>query len=135
MDYQKLKKYLSAFSGYNRYNGVTIAEIGDGSSVIRVDLTPNSRNPQGWAHGGLIFSMCDTAAGVACMSHGTACATQHADIHYLRPGQGNFLLAAARELRYGRHTGVYSVEVTNEQGVVAAHATVTMFLTGEKFDF
>ena len=68
MDQSNFVRYINSFLGYNHHNGIKLIEVGDGHSIVEVQLTRNSMNPQGSAHGGLIFSIADTAAGCACMS-------------------------------------------------------------------
>ncbi len=76
----------NGFYGFNRHNEIQIVDVDDGTSVIEVPLRKESNNPLGIAHGGLIFSICDVAAGVAARSGGRNTVSQDASIYFLSPG-------------------------------------------------
>ena len=54
------------------------------------------------------------------------------NISFIRPGTGRRLRAVATEVSRGRRTGVYSVQVFNDDGKVVAHGTTTGFISEEK---
>jgi uncharacterized protein (TIGR00369 family) len=56
----------------------------------------------------------------------------NASISYLRPGLGKQLVAVATKINRGKKTGVYSADVTDENGKLVAHAVITGFDTGNK---
>ena len=58
------------FQGFNSHNHIVVTEVGEGTSVVEVEMTQDAMNPLGMAHGGLIFSMCDVATGVAARTGG-----------------------------------------------------------------
>ena len=75
------------------------------------------------------------AAGTAAASYGRAGVTLNASINYLRPGKnGKALIAKTREIKNGRTTAVYGVDVTDEDGTVVADATFTMYYIGDSAD-
>ena len=123
------------FEGFNSHNHIVVTEVGDGTSVVEVKLAPESLNPLGMAHGGLIFTLCDVATGVAARTGGRITVTLDSNIHYYRPGRaGHKLTAVAYERKRGRKTSVYMVEVHDDEGVHIADAVFTMFYTGATLD-
>jgi acyl-CoA thioesterase len=76
----------------------------------------------------VIFSICDTLAGTAATSHGVVVTTLSGAINYLNPAKDcRKLIAEAREIKYGKQTSVYQVEVGNEKGEIIAVTTFTFF--------
>lgn len=134
MDEQKFVNYINSFLGYNRHNGIRLVEAADGRAVVEVQLSRESLNPQGTAHGGLIFSLADTAAGCACMSRGRVGVTLSGNVNYLRPGLGTLLRAEATELHYGTKTALYRVTVRDDQGRAVSEQTITYFLSDKKIE-
>ncbi len=134
MDHQKYINYMNSFFGFNRHNGLKLVEIDEGRSVVEVKLTRESMNPQGSAHGGLMFSLADMAAGCACISHGRMAVTLSGSVNYLRPGLGSLLRAEAVEQHYGSKTAVYHVAVRDDQGRTVADHTFTYFLLDKTID-
>ena len=131
MDQNKFIRYINSFLGYNHHNGIKLVALEEGHSIVEVQLTRDSMNPQGTAHGGLIFSLADTAAGCACISRGRSAVTLSGNVNYLRPGKGEYLRAEATEQHYGSKTAVYRVTITDPQQNKVAELVMTFFL-GEK---
>ena len=122
-----LKKYYS-HHGFNEHNGIRVMDVDDGKSVVAVTLAPESTNPHGNAHGGLIFSLCDVAIGVAARSRGRDMVTQDANIYFMRPGRNTETLTArGRVLREGRHTAVCEAEVFTDDGTLIAKSTASVY--------
>ncbi len=87
------------------------------SMVVRDDML----NGLNTAHGGMIFSLADTAFAWACNSRNVATFAQHASISFMSPGKpGETLTADAREDGATGRTGVYTVHVRGEDGRIVA---------------
>lgn len=101
--------------------GLKLLDAGEGwarcSMVVRDDML----NGLNTAHGGMIFSLADTAFAWACSARNVATFAQQASISFLSAAQvGENLTAEAREMGAAGRTGVYSVCVTGEDGRVVA---------------
>lgn len=121
------EKYY-AHVGFNAHNGIELVDVDDGTCTVEVQLKPEGLNPHEIAHGGLIFSLCDVATGVAARSGGRNTVSQDASIHFMRPGRNTEKLTAkGRVLKEGRHTGVCEAEVFTDDGTLIAKSTVTVF--------
>lgn len=90
------------FEGFNSHNHIVVTEVGDGTSVVEVKLAQESLNPLGMAHGGLIFTLCDVATGVAARTGGRITVTLDSNIHFLAPRQGHGKARRARLRGQGR---------------------------------
>ena len=118
--------------GFNELMGLRVNHIRQGYAEIELSAKPDNLNPLGNAHGGAIFALCDVAAGTAAASYGRVGVTLNASINYLRPGkQGKNLIAKTREIKVGRTTAVYGVDVTDSDGTEVANATFTMYYVGD----
>jgi acyl-CoA thioesterase len=74
-------------------------------------------NGQSACHGGLIFSLADSAFAFSCNSHGGTVVAAAASIDFLAPAQsGDELTAVAVERWRSRRNGVYEVTVANQRG-------------------
>ncbi|MCB6365586.1 PaaI family thioesterase [Intestinibacillus massiliensis] len=135
MDYKEMIDVRQRMRGMNRHVGVRVVEITEGGAVAELDLTPQTLNPLGNAHGGAIFTLCDSAAGSAAAARGRIAVTLSGSINYLRPGRaGKTLRAVASELKSGRNTAVYTVDVYDTDGTLVSNCTFTMFYTGQTVD-
>ena len=83
----------------------TIDDGIDGEAVAALDVSDRHLNPNGVVHGGVVFTLVDTAMGRATMSvleEGRICASIEVAVRYLRPINGGRLVATASVLRAGR---------------------------------
>ena len=77
----------------------------DGTVVAFLEVDDRHLNPNGIVHGGVVFTLADTAMGRATMAvlgDGQICASIEVSVRYLRPIPGGRLVATASVLRAGR---------------------------------
>ncbi len=130
-DLEQLKQKMNAQGGYMAFNGIEVTRLEPGYCEVRAPMGPEKLNPHGFAHGGYLFTLCDTVAGMAAVTGGRSVVGRSADIHYLSPAGGDFLTARARIVREGRHMCLGSVELYDGHGKLAVTACVEMFFVGE----
>lgn len=77
----------------------------DGAAVAFLEVDDRHLNPNGIVHGGVVFTLADTAMGwatLAVLDDGQICASIEVSVRYLRPIPGGRLVATASVLRAGR---------------------------------
>ena len=77
----------------------------DGAAIAFLDVDDRHLNPNGIVHGGVVFTLADTAMGwatLAVLDDGQICASIEVSVRYLRPIPGGRLVATASVLRAGR---------------------------------
>lgn len=113
--------------GYNRLHGLRVLTVREGYAEVCLPAGESILNLLGSVHGGAIYTLCDVAAGTAAASHGRVGVTLSANVNYLRPGlAGEALTASTREIKAGRQTAVYEVEVRQQERILAT-AVFTMY--------
>ncbi len=118
---------------FSKWLGIKILRISEGESTIQMTVRPEMLSGLGIVHGGIAFSLADTAFALACNSRNTLSVALDTSINFLKPvNVGDVLTATAKELHNGKSTGLYSVTVTNQFGHVAAVFKGTCFRTGRK---
>ena len=101
--------------------GMTIDSIAPGSAQVSMRVRPDMVNGQGTCHGGLIFTLADSAFAFACNSHGHNTVAAGAAIEFLAPARvGDLLTASASERWRAGRSGIYEVEVRNDRGEAVA---------------
>ena len=114
--------------------GVEVHDIGRGRSKASVKAKKWMLNFHGVVHGGMIFSLADTAFAAASNSYGTKAVAMNFEIAYRRPGLlGDTLTATATEESRGEKSALYHIKVVNQGGKTVAICHGTVFKTGEKF--
>jgi acyl-CoA thioesterase len=111
--------YLSDRASQNL--GLEILDVAPGSVRICMAVRPEMLNGHGLCHGGVIFTLADSAFAFACNSHGEPMVAAGASIEFLAPTPaGELLTALATEVSRGERHGLYDVRVTKSSGETAA---------------
>jgi len=131
LDMARFKEFMNEAPGFNRHNGIRFTVVEEGYCECEVDLTQEGRNPQGVAHGSLLFTLCDCVTGMATATTGRSMLTQSASIHYLRPGTGGRIRAVSRLIKNGRTTALCVGEVYDEKDRLLATSEFEIFYTSD----
>lgn len=111
--------------------GITISDVSPGRATARMTVTETMVNGHDLCHGGLVFTLADTAFAFAGNTYGVVTVAAGADVVFVAPARlGDELVATAVERHRGRRTGVYDVTVRRGGEVIAefrgrSHATDT----------
>ena len=119
-----------------RAMGMRVARIGPGHAVLDMTLQPEHLNGHKIAHGGIIFTLADSAFAFACNSYNRLVVAQTNTITYVSPGKPDERLRAeAREVALTGRSGVYDVTVTGADGrVIALFRGQSRQISGQHFD-
>ncbi|RZK58597.1 MAG: PaaI family thioesterase [Hymenobacter sp.] len=108
--------------------GADLTRIEPGRIEAELALGQQHQQQRGFAHGGLIATMADLAAGFAALTRvpeGVGVVTADLKISYLNPGVGRRLKAIGWVLKAGRRLHFCEAEVWCDD-VLIAKATATM---------
>ncbi len=110
--------------------GIEKALVTDENFSVVMEVDDKHLNTQGSVHGGILFTLCDQAVGAFIVFNNVKGVAMDGNIHYYRPAQkGDRLIAAVYERKKGRTTGVYFVELTNQDGKLIADGLFTAMYT------
>lgn len=100
----------------SRNLGMRLEEVRPGFARLRMPVRADMLNGHGMCHGGIVFSLADSAFAVACNTHNAVTVAAAASIDFLASGSLNDeLIAEARELWRSRRSGIYEVLVSNQR--------------------
>lgn len=100
-----------------------------GVVVVQTVVQNNSLNPYGNAHGGFLFTLCDSVAGGVAISLGVDAVTSTSSINYLKAARLNDKLTITGTcVHNGRKTKVVSVDIFNQKGEMICQGSFTMFV-------
>lgn len=88
--------------GYNKYNNFKLESCSNSEVILSVDLNSNLLNPYGIPHGGLIYSLADTACGINAHNVVPKAVTLNGDIDYLNVCKGSKIFAKSKILKSGK---------------------------------
>ncbi len=115
---------------FSRWLGLEVTRIAPRAATCRMTVRAEMVNGFGVAHGGIVYSLADSAFAFACNTHGTVTVAVDNTITYpaaIRPG--DVLTAQAREETHSNRLGYYRVVVTNQDAAVVAIFKGTAYRT------
>lgn len=118
---------------FSHWLGIELLETREGYSRIKMTVRTEMVNGLGIAHGGIAFSLADSAFAFACNNRNNLSVALDVTISFMKAVQiGDELVAEAKEVHNGRSTGVYLITVTNQRNEQIALFKGTCFRTGRK---
>ncbi len=101
--------------------GIRIEIPRTGEAIARMTVREDMVNGFDVCHGGLLFTLADTAFAFACNAYDDLTFAAAASIDFLRPARlGDALRALAREDYRGSKSGFYTVEIRNQDDEIVA---------------
>ena len=111
--------------------GIEIVEIAEGFARATFTVRADMVNGHDVCHGGLLFTLADSAFAYACNSRNDSTVALQCSISFVAPARvGERIEAVARERTIGGRTGTYDVEVTGPHGSVALFRGVSYRIKG-----
>lgn len=102
--------------------GIEVVDVAPGRVRVAMTVRSDMVNGHGICHGGIIFTLADSAFAFACNSFGEAMVAAGASIEFLAPTPaGERVLATASAVSRTQRHGIYDVTVTKMSGEVVAH--------------
>jgi acyl-CoA thioesterase len=118
---------------FSQWMGVEVQEIKEGYSRITMKVRNEMVNGFGIVHGGIPFSLADSAFAFACNNRNNLSVALDCAITFTKAiNPGDTLTAEATEIHNGRSTGVYSIAITNQLQQQVALFKGTCFRTAKK---
>ena len=133
-DEQKLAEQvvasMMASDAFSQWLGIEIVEVAPRRSTCRMTVRQEMVNGLGVTHGGIVFSLADSAFAFACNTHGKVTVSIENSVTYPAPiHAGDVLTAVANEDASSGRLSYYRAEVTNQRGEVVALFRGTAFKT------
>ncbi|MGC6528312.1 MAG: hydroxyphenylacetyl-CoA thioesterase PaaI [Paracoccaceae bacterium] len=116
--------------------GMRLDTIDEGRSKMSLVVQDHHVNGHDICHGGIIFTLADSAFAFACNSRNQNTVAQHNSITYISPGKlGDTLTADAKEVSLSGRSGIYDVTVTNQNNdVIAEFRGCSRAIRGQLFE-
>ena len=137
MDKQKLAvnvvEKMMADDAFSQWLGIEVANIKPGYAKLKMQVRAEMVNGFNVAHGGIIFSLADSALAFASNSYGRVAVAMENNISFTKKVMpGNILTATTEELSLGRRIAVYNISIANQDEEKVALFRGTVFRTKEK---
>ena len=129
-------KVVSDMYGKDRYSqllGMKIIKAEPGRCTLTMKVREDMVNGFGIVHGGVTFSLGDSALAFASNSYGRLSVAIEASISYPAPVNiGDTMTAVAEELSLTNRIGVYNITITNQHGAIVGLFKGTVYRTSKE---
>ena len=135
MDAKQIVHKMFDNDAFSKWLGIEVVEIGEGVSVLRMQVRKEMLNGFDVLHGGITYSLADSSLAFASNGHGIQSVSVETSISHVSPvKEGDELETEVTEVNLTRSTGLYYVTVKNQEGKAVAHFRGTVYRTGKEWD-
>ncbi len=118
---QKCAYYMYERDEASQTLGIRIQTVSPGKCIVSMEVRQDMVNGLHTCHGGVVFSLADTAFAFACNSHNEATVAGSCTIDFILPVYvGDHLTASAETISQSTRIGTYLVKVTNQTDQLVA---------------
>jgi len=108
--------HMMSHDRFSQWLGIEVLEITEGHSKIKMTIRDEMVNGFGIAHGGVAFSLADSALAFACNNRNNLSVALDVTITFTKAvNVGDVLIAEAKENHNGKSNGVYLINVHNQK--------------------
>jgi acyl-CoA thioesterase len=112
--------HMMANDAFSRWLGIEVLDAQPGSAILTMTIREEMTNGFAIAHGGITYSLADSALAFASNGYGPQAVSLETSISHLKPlKSGDLIVATATEVHRGHKTGIYEVRVTCGEILVA----------------
>jgi acyl-CoA thioesterase len=117
---------------FSQWLGIEVLQIREGYSQLKMTVRKEMINGFGIVHGGVAFSLADSAFAFACNNRNNLSVALDTSINFTKPVHvDDVLTAEAKELHNGRSTGLYHITISNQHDHIVAIFKGTCYRTGK----
>lgn len=117
---------------FSQWMELKVNSIAEGTSTVSMFVKQEMLNGFGVIHGGVLFSLADSAFAFACNSRDNITLALDAQINFIKKAvRGDLLTATVEEVHSGKTTGVYEVKIRNQASDLIAVFRGTAYRTGK----
>ena len=127
---QQVVTHMMQHDLFSQWLGIEVLEIKEGYSKIKMIVRKEMINGFGIVHGGIAFSLADSAFAFACNNRNVLSVALDTSINFLKPvAVGDLLTAESKELHNGKKTGLYHISISNQNDHLVAVFKGTCYRT------
>jgi acyl-CoA thioesterase len=117
---------------FSQWLGIERIKVEPGHCILRMKIRKEMLNGFAIAHGGITYSLADSALAFASNSHGRKSVSIETSIsHLVSMKEGDVITAEAKEISVSTKIGIYNITVTDQEGKTVALFKGTVYRTSK----
>jgi len=131
---EKIVNKMVAADGFSHWLGIERLEVKQGYCVLRMTIRKEMLNGFSIAHGGITYSLADSALAFASNSQGRMSVSVETSIsHTISLKEGDVITAVAEEMSLSNKIGIYQVTIKNQDDKIVALFKGTVYRTSKNW--
>jgi len=119
---------------FSQWLGIEIIDVSEGFCQLKMTVRKEMLNGFQIAHGGIAYSLADSALAFASNSHGRKSLSVETSIsHTVSVKEGDVLTVATKELSLSDKIGVYLITIINQSNEDVAYFKGTVYRTSKEW--
>jgi|TARA_B110001454_G_scaffold193202_1_gene193933 acyl-CoA thioesterase len=119
---------------FSQWLGIEILEISEGFCKLKMTIRKEMLNGFQIAHGGIAYSLADSALAFASNSHGRKSLSVETSIsHTVSVNEGDILMAETNEVSLSQKIGIYLINIKNQNEQEVALFKGTVYRTSKEW--
>lgn len=119
---------------FSQWMGIQRMLDAPGQSVLKMLVRSDMLNGFQIAHGGISYSLADSALAFASNAHGIQCVSVETSISHIKKVEvGDELITHVEEKSLTQRIGIYHITVSNQRGEAVAFFKGTVYRTGKEW--
>lgn len=120
---------------FSQWLGIERIEVKEGRCVLKMKIRKEMLNGFAIAHGGITYSLADSALAFASNSHGRKSVSVETSIsHTVALREGDEIIATAEQVSITDKIAVYYISITNHLGKTVALFKGTVYRTSRNWE-
>lgn len=131
---QKIVNHMLENDPFSQWMGVKVLEVREGYCKITCPVKEEMLNGFKVTHGGILFSLADSALAFSSATYGRVALAIDNNISFLKKTTaGDTITAESECISLTHKTGVFQIRITNSDDELVALMKGTVYRTGEEF--
>ena len=119
---------------FSQWLGIEVLEITEGSCKLKMTVRKEMTNGFNIAHGGISYSLADSALAFAANSDGIQSLSVATSISHTKKVMiGDTLIAETQEISKNDKNAVYNINITNQDNIEIAHFKGKVYRTKKEW--
>ena len=129
---QKIVNKMFDQDAFSQFLGIEIVDVSEGYCQLKMKVREEMLNGFQIAHGGISYSLADTALAFASNTYGKKCVSMETSISHTEGVQaGDILTATTKELSHTEKMGLYLITISNQDNKEIAYFKGTVYRTSK----
>ena len=131
---KKVVDKMISGDAFSQWLGIEVLEITEGFCKLKMTIRDEMTNGFNIAHGGIAYSLADSALAFAANSDGIQSLSVETSISYTnKVMSGDTLIAETQEISKNDKSAVYNISITNQDNIEIAHFKGKVYRTKKEW--